>query len=116
MNTENFEGLVGMDFMANYQIGIDTSRSIISFNEISADLDRPGGHDEAWWRSNFMNFSKLRDDWKAYLDDLKNVDIVSSETENLIRVAQGQYDEANRLYRKLDRYARDNNVPMNWRR
>jgi hypothetical protein len=117
INTENFEGLVGMDFMANYHINIDSNRSVIAFNELSPDLDRPGGHDEAWWRSNYENFSGLRDDWKSYLNNLKKIDaIVSSETERLINIAQQQYDEADRLYRKLDRYARDNNVSMNWRR
>jgi hypothetical protein len=116
VNTEKFEGLVGMDFMTNYQIAIDVRRSVISFNELPVDLDRPGGHDEVWWRSNFVRFAGLRDTWKAYLKELKNTGIVSSETEKLIDTAQGQYDEANRLYRKLDRFARDNNVPTNWRR
>jgi len=57
--SSDFEGLVGMDFMANYKIGIDTEKNVISFDELPPQADRPGGHDKSWWRSNFKSSQDL---------------------------------------------------------
>ncbi len=115
MPSKEFEGLVGMDFIANYRISIDIDNSVMILDELPAQADRPGGHDEAWWRSNFERFSKLKADWASYLKDLEKVSMTSSERERRAAIARNQYDEANNLCRKLDRYARDNTVPMQWR-
>jgi hypothetical protein len=114
--SRDFEGLVGMDFLANYQISIDTSNNIIILDEMPPQSNKPGGHDEIWWRSNFNNFSGLRAMWENQLADIEKGSISSSEKEKKIRFAQNQYDEADKLCRKLERYARDSAVPMSWRR
>jgi hypothetical protein len=114
--SSDFEGLVGMDFLANYQISIDTSNNIIIFDEMPPQSNKPGGHDEIWWRSNFSNFSRMREMWETQLADIEKGSISSSEKEKKIRFAQNQYDEADKLCRKLERYARDSTVPMSWRR
>jgi hypothetical protein len=111
-----FEGLVGMDFMANYRIGIDTKNSVVAFYELPPQADRPGGHDEAWWRSNFQTFASLRAEWSSYLENLEKKQMTSSERERQTKIARNQYDQADKLCRKLERYARDNAVPVQWRR
>lgn len=114
--SEEFEGLVGMDFMGNYRISIDTARDVLIFEELPPRSDRPGGYDETWWRSNFQRFSDLRDAWSDYLRQLENTDLAASEKEKRVGIARNQYNEADQLYRKLERFARDNTVPSNWRR
>jgi hypothetical protein len=114
--SNEFEGLVGMDFIANYRISIDGNNSVMAFDELPLQPDRPGGHDEGWWRSNFQKFSGLRTEWSSYLNNLYKEDMTSSEREKRTKIAKYQYEEADKLYRKLERYARDNNVPSQWRR
>jgi hypothetical protein len=111
-----FEGLVGMDFMGNYNISIDTRKHVVTFEELPSQSDMPGGHDETWWRYNFRTFSSLRAAWKNYLNKLKKVSVKTSETRRLTKIANHQYNEANKLYRKLERYATWNSVPTHWRR
>jgi hypothetical protein len=114
--SNEFEGLVGMDFMSNYRISIDTTNSLLAFDELPPQIDRPGGHDEAWWRSNFHNFEKLRAEWAGYLEKLDSEDLTSSEKEKRIKISKEQYAAAENLCRRLERYARDNAVPIDWRR
>ncbi|MDH4183772.1 MAG: aspartyl protease family protein [Nitrospinota bacterium] len=107
-----FEGLVGMDFMANYQMGIDHRRSILYFQELPNSEERPGGHDEIWWRSQFYEFSQRRASWKDFAERAKS----STERGNeYAELAEKQYREADRLLRKLDDFAASNSVPMKWR-
>jgi len=113
--SREFEGLVGMDFMANYRIGIDTNNSVLVFDELPPQFDRPGGHDEAWWRSSFQTFANLRTQWSNYLETLKTKELTSSERDRQTKVAKNQYDQADKLCGKLERYARDNSVPVQWR-
>jgi hypothetical protein len=113
--SSSFEGLVGMDFMANYRIEIDTKNNVLVLNELPPQLDRPGGHDESWWRSNFQNFAGLRAQWGNSLADLDRESLASSERERRADVIKEQFEEADRLCRKLERYARDNSVPVSWR-
>ncbi len=112
----SYEGLVGMDFLSDYKINIDTDREIVIFNELPPREDRPGGHDEAWWRSNFQNFSKLKADWGEAMKSLKTAELTSSESDRLLRVVKSQYEEAEKICRKLERYARESAAPSNWRR
>ncbi len=110
------EGLVGMDFMANYKISIDTSKHVVTFEELPSKLDMPGGHDETWWRFKFRDFSKLRAAWKEYLDKLEKVSIKTSDTKRLLQIARYQHNQADKLYRRLEQYAVYNSVPMHWRK
>ena len=114
--SSEFEGLVGMDFLSNYRISIDTENNLLAFDELPHRIDRPGGHDEAWWRSNFHNFEKLRTEWASYLEKLDREDLTSSEKERRIKISTEQYQAAENLCRRLERYARDNAVPIDWRR
>ena len=52
----SFDGLIGMDFMANYAIRIDTAKHVVVFEELPDRQNMPGGHDETWWRSNLREF------------------------------------------------------------
>jgi hypothetical protein len=60
--SNEFEGLVGMDFMST-TASVLTPKTVYSFDELPLQIDRPGSHDETWWRSNFHNFEKLRAEW-----------------------------------------------------
>lgn len=115
MPSKEFEGLVGMDFMANYRIGIDTDNNVIAFDEMPPQIDKPGGHDQMWWRSNFQRFARLKAEWGNYVEELQKGDLTSSEKDRRIHIAKNQYDEADKLYQKLEKYARDSAVPIEWR-
>jgi hypothetical protein len=114
--SSEFEGLVGMDFMSNYRISLDVKNGLLAFDELPPQSDRPGGHDESWWRSNFHNFEKLRDQWGDYLQKLDGESLTTSEKERRAKIVKDQYDAADNLWRRLDRFARDNAVPVEWRR
>jgi hypothetical protein len=114
--SDEFEGLVGMDFMANYRIGIDTDKNVVIFDELPPPTNRLGGHDEAWWRSNFLYFTHLKAESAKQLDDLESGTPMSSERDIRLHTAKKQQDAANELWRKLERYARENAVPTDWRR
>jgi hypothetical protein len=113
--SDAFEGLVGMDFMANYRIGIDNDKHVITFDELPLQSDRPGGHDESWWRSHFRSLLNLRDAWNDYLKEVSNTHMTSSEADKVLRIVKGQSSEANKIYRKLESYAREKAVPIAWR-
>ena len=113
--SNEFEGLVGMDFLANYRISIDSVNNVLAFYEMPPDPNKPGGHDEAWWRSNFKSFSGLRDRWGDYLKKVGSINLTSSETDRISKIIRNQYDQADKLYRKLESYASNNAVPIAWR-
>jgi len=108
-----FEGLVGMDFMANFQLSIDNRRHLLLFQEMPESDNRPGGHDEHWWRALFYDFARMRTGWGKYMEHLKSA---NSRGSDKLKFAESQYNEADKLLRKLDSYAAKNRVPMNWRR
>lgn len=113
-----FEGLIGMDFMAKFSIRIDTRRHILILEELSVRSDMPAGHDEAWWRINFHRFSRMRNGWKRQYLAIKNGKYGRSGTsvDKMRDFAESQYREADKLFRKLERYANYNAVPAHWRR
>jgi hypothetical protein len=113
--SNEFEGLVGMDFLANYRIGIDSNNSLLVFEELPPQRDTPGGHDEAWWRSNYQNISRLKTEWSNFLVSLEQQKMASSDTERIRKIATSQYEEASKLYQKLESFARENAVPTAWR-
>ena len=115
ITSDDYEGLVGMDFIANYQINIDSNKSVVAFTELPPEIDRPGGHDESWWRSNFQRFSSIKAAWNEVLHLLKQGNMISSEKERMNRIAKKQYDEAETICRKLEIYARNSTVPITWR-
>lgn len=118
--SDSFDGLLGMDFVSNYAITIDSKRSMVVFEELPVDPEHPGGHDQEWWTSLFSEFASARADWKAYsgrLDDQIRHSMRSIGNKDMDRkkFADEQYQEADKLFDKLDRYARENSVPMHWK-
>ncbi|HEB72222.1 MAG TPA: DUF4124 domain-containing protein [Nitrospirae bacterium] len=110
-----FEGLLGMVFVANYSVNIDTMNHVIIFSQLPPRANMPGGHSERWWKVNFHEFAAYRTAWKRFLDSLKNKSGGSVGDEQKKR-AESQYKEADKLFRKLERYASDNSTPMHWRK
>jgi clan AA aspartic protease (TIGR02281 family) len=113
--SNEFDGLLGMDFMAHYSIFIDNRKKLLVFEENRESHNLPGGHDEHWWRTNFKRFSSLRRTWSDYLDYLNNI---KGDDKNLTRLkefAHKQLTESERLFYKLNSYASDVGVPMQWR-
>ncbi len=113
--TDAFDGLIGMDFMANYSLRIDTAKHVVVFEELPDRQHMPGGHDEIWWRSNFRNFASRRTEWKLFIASLDSQKIDLERLKRLKQFAERQYREADRLFTKLNNYAASNSVPMHWR-
>lgn len=115
--TDAFDGLIGMDFMANYAIRIDTPRRVVVFEELPDRQNVPGGHDEMWWRSNFRNFAVMRGQWKQFRESLNKIPVERDpkKLDAIKRFADRQYREADRLFTKLNNYAVTNSAPMHWR-
>ena len=115
--TNAFDGLIGMDFMANYALKIDTARRMVVFEETPNMANMPGGHDELWWRSNFRNFAATRTAWKQFRESLNRITMENDpkKLEEIKRFADRQYQEADKLFTKLNSYAISHSVPMQWR-
>lgn len=120
--SKNFDGLIGMDFMAKYSMYIDHEDNSLVLKELTANEERPGGRSKDWWIRTFMEFKAYRNAWAdrlEKLDDYERNTLYNTEmTQNSFRdyreLAEWQYDEASRLLRKLEKYARDNSVPTSW--
>jgi len=123
LKTSAFEGLIGMDFLYAFNFNIDPRRKVLVLEELPVQSDMPGGHDEAWWRSQFRQFALFRGQWKKYNKYLNRLGPHSEEfrnyTDNEVRYARDfaayQSREADKLFRKLNSYATDHAVPMHWR-
>ena len=107
---DGFEGLIGMDFLTNYTISIDSRKKVVVFQETEPQPGSRGGHDESWWRSTFAEFRQVRDGWKEYAKSSNQRP--GSRAEEFIEF---QVREAERLLLRLDLYASDNSVPRHWR-
>ncbi|MDH4232190.1 MAG: retroviral-like aspartic protease family protein [Nitrospirota bacterium] len=123
--SDHFEGLVGMDFMANFSVKVDTRKKVVLFEEIPRQDNMPGGHDEEWWRITFYQFATLRNDWMnikknldAWINKQKNGQNLSGRDEvpALRSFVESQCAEADKLFDKLNGYAIRNSVPMQWRK
>ncbi len=110
-----FEGLIGMDFMANYSVKIDTRKHVVILEELPKKPDMPAGHDEIWWRGNFRIFAMMRSEWKKYRESLDTQKGDAKKIQELKKFADRQYKEADKLFNKLNGYAIRNSVPMHWR-
>ncbi len=111
----SFEGLIGMDFMANYSIHIDTKKHVLVFEERPQRSDIPGGHDEAWWRITFRNFKSMRSAWEKYRKYLGKQSDDTDKIRRLKLFAERQYEESEELYNRLSVYASEHAVPLEWR-
>ncbi|MDP2158169.1 MAG: retropepsin-like aspartic protease [Nitrospirota bacterium] len=115
--SNSFDGLIGMDFMANYSIRIDTARHVVVFEELPDRQNMPGGHDELWWRDNFRNFAVIRGQWKQFRESLNKITMERDpkKLDGIKLFADRQHREADRLFTKLNNYAITHSVPMHWR-
>jgi predicted aspartyl protease len=105
----DFDGLIGMDILANYTMSIDSKNKVVVFQENPPDPDARGGHDETWWRDTFQRFRELRDAWRqiekrARESGLRSMDLV-----------EYQARQSERLLQRLEFYASDHSVPRHWR-
>lgn len=113
--SDAFDGLIGMDFMANYSVRIDTARRVVVFEELPEREQMPGGHDELWWRSNFRTFAARRAEWQQFMASLNAQKMDRDNFDKVRQFADRQYREADRLFTRLNSYAVSNSVPMHWR-
>ena len=121
--SDSFEGLVGMDFLGPYSVFIDTQRHVVVFEERPEASGWPGGHDEAWWRATFREFTAYQSGWEDFRDrtdrEIRDgsmaVGTRMDELEQFKDFAETQLAEAERLMDKLDIYASENAVPVEWR-
>ncbi|VAX24983.1 hypothetical protein MNBD_NITROSPINAE02-253 [hydrothermal vent metagenome] len=111
-----FAGLIGMDFLSNFSISIDTRRHVLILEQQPERPNMPAGHDRAWWRINFSQFAQMRAGWKEYSDRFKKLGGKQSSNVAMSKFAKNQYNEANKLFNKLEKYANHHSVPMHWRK
>jgi hypothetical protein len=116
-----FEGLLGLDFVSNYNVIIDSKRRVVVFEELPGDPDHPGGHDRQWWTSHFLEFADSRTGWKAYSEALEkkihdSMRTIGNDDIKRKDFADYQAREAEKLLDKLDRYASRHSVPTEWRK
>jgi hypothetical protein len=108
--SDKFDGLIGMNLLANYTVSIDSQKQVVVFEENPPRPDVRGGHDEGWWRRTFEDFRASRDFWAGRATTAKR-EFSSRSTE----FVEFQAREAERLLQRLDLYASDNAVPRHWR-
>lgn len=108
--SEAFEGLIGLDFLTNYTISIDSKRQVLVFRQTPPDPSRRGGHDEAWWRKTFEDFRAARDYWRERAETFRG-----RPDSDAAAFIEFQARESQRLLQRLDNYASDNAVPRHWR-
>ena len=116
ISSRHYQGLVGMDFMANYDLQIDNQKRQLIFKELPPNSNRPAGRNEHWWRSKYSIFADLKNSWGVYLKRLENISPKTTMLERLKEVAEYQVRESDKLYKRLERYASQNSVPRRWRK
>ncbi len=122
--SDAFEGLVGMDFLAGYSLQIDTAHNELIFTELPTGPNWPAGHDETWWRRTFRQVKGAREYWMATQVSMQarinqsqsSAGDEADELKKLLTFSQSQHREADILERRLDRYAATHSVPLEWRR
>lgn len=113
--SDQFEGLVGMDFMANYEVRLDTRQRVVIFEELPESADMPAGHDERWWRTTFSQFRSLRSVWEKYRDSVRRQESYTDRERGIQDFVERQYRKAEELYTRLSAYASQHSVPLEWR-
>ncbi len=110
-----FEGLIGMDFMGNYSLKVDTMNRRVIFEELPKSASMPAGHDEIWWRSTFHSFRSMKDGWKRYWNQVSRETTYTSSQKRMKSFVEYQYGEADELFNRLNVYASEHSVPLEWR-
>ncbi len=110
-----FEGLIGMDFMGNYSMRVDTMNRLVIFEELPQSASMPAGHNEMWWRSTFHNFKFMKTKWRKYKDEVSGLSVYTGNQKKMKMFVEDQYDKADDLFNRLNGYASQNSVPLEWR-
>ncbi|MDH4028356.1 MAG: hypothetical protein OEU95_05965, partial [Nitrospirota bacterium] len=113
--SSQFDGLIGMDFMASYSMKIDSGKGVVIFEEVPENVNMPAGHDETWWRTTFQNFKSIRQSWEGYRDRLAQKKSFTDREKQIESFVQRQCERANDLYNKLLVHASTHSVPREWR-
>ncbi|MBI5055265.1 MAG: clan AA aspartic protease [Nitrospirae bacterium] len=113
--SSEFDGLIGMDFMANYSMKVDTNKRVVIFEEIPENLNNPAGHDETWWRTTFSNFKSIRQSWQRHREKLLKQGSNTDREKRLRESVERQCMKADELYDRLSVYASTHAVPREWR-
>lgn len=118
-----FDGLLGMDLLADYEITIRSVPPVVVLARKSSSGDRPGGHGERWWRATFKEFRSHKSNWEQYRDavdkEIESGTTVGQRTVALRgqrELADSQIREADKLLSRLESYASRYAVPRHWRR
>ncbi len=115
MDFQGFDGLIGMDFMTNYSVYIDTKKRRVVFEELPERSNMPAGRGETWWRDTFRKFRFMKSTWRNYRKKLYDKSSDSLRTRELRAFADSQYENAEDLYDRLNVYASEYSVPLEWR-
>ncbi len=110
-----FEGLIGMDFMGNFSLQVDTMNRRVIFEELPKSASMPAGHDEIWWRSTFHSFRSMKNGWKQYWKQISRETTYTSKQKKMKSFVEYQYGEADDLFTRLNVYASEYSVPLEWR-
>jgi hypothetical protein len=113
--SSEFDGLIGMDFMANYEVRIDTKKREVIFEELAESRDLPAGHNEQWWRSTFNQFKSLSLEWDKYRDSYSGRETFTQREKDLKAFIDRQCSKAAELNDRLSGYASQHSVPLEWR-
>jgi hypothetical protein len=122
--SQAFEGLVGMDFIGGYEVEINTREHVLVLNEQPKSAQMPAGHDERWWKHTFALLSGQRTQWKNVFALAQERAAASQESagggaedlKKLVSFAESQSQQAEQLANRLDRYAAEHSVPLEWRK
>ena len=110
-----FEGLIGMDFMANYEVRIDTKKRVVIFEEMPQNSDTPAGHDERWWRTTFHQIRSMRATLESYRKKIFRAEAYTDRERELSELIDKQYRKADEFFNRLSGYASQHSVPNEWR-
>jgi len=121
--TKAFDGVLGMDFLAAYSTQVDPKNKLFTLQELQPETEVYGGRDEAWWRAQFRELASLRAAWKNYsrrIDEAISRSHIAAgggieDARQAATLANQQYEAADKLFDKLNRYAVQLAVPMHWR-
>jgi len=116
-----YQGLVGMDILANYTVTIDSANKRLIAKRNPENAEMPAGHGQSWWQRNFREFNFYSNFWESQLTAVNKLNgpysgLPSGKRNDYKEFIEAQSKEAKDLLMKLDRYASWRGVPRHWRR
>lgn len=116
-----YQGLVGMDILANYTVTIDSAQKRLIARKNPDSDQLPAGHGQSWWQRNFQEFNRYDEFWEGQLKAIDDRDgpytrLPTSRNKAIKAFIEYQCQESKKLLTKLDRYASWKGVPRHWRR